>query len=324
MSSETALSTEQLNTILCRIQRINNQDVIVQQYWKHNGACCSTTSNNVAIAIKMLLGTLKQIHQLNGKYDNIEDCPDCNVVVNTYGSYQNQPQSTTIPVCNTNKTYSIRPVCYCTNSMNCNDSAKTSNLHHSSGNGTAIGLYDGAFLLANDIPMTFSATVGVLLFNVAMMQHRSLQQQQNSGASKNESYDRILCIYEQSLNLLQQQSMYSKTIQIILAATYNNMAHITLLKVKYSRDEHLGGALPEQSPKKHLVIHAMIRNIQAILQKLRMHSNCNHYHDHHTTILPVGEMCADDDYYDNYEYRFFLSNIQRYYGIQESNHASAA
>jgi hypothetical protein len=81
-------------------------------------------------------------------------------------------------------------------------------------------IYNGAFLITDEIPCKSRSVAAILLFNVALVQH---QQGMKHGES---SYmERALKFYEMSVRLLDNFAE-SRTLTVLLAALYNNMKNI--------------------------------------------------------------------------------------------------
>jgi hypothetical protein len=87
-------------------------------------------------------------------------------------------------------------------------------------------IYNGAFLLTNDIPIARDETAAVLCFNLAMMLHR-----EGLKVGKTSALREAMQLYQESFSLLghdANQLCYHKSIVVIVltAAICQNMAHI--------------------------------------------------------------------------------------------------
>jgi hypothetical protein len=83
-------------------------------------------------------------------------------------------------------------------------------------------IYNAAFLLTNDIPVSAAETAAVLLFNVGLIHHRNAIQ-----FNKRKEMAKALQLYQQSLGLLETDDKpYSATLAVLTAALCNNMAQI--------------------------------------------------------------------------------------------------
>lgn len=95
------------------------------------------------------------------------------------------------------------------------------------------GIYNGAFLLANDIPIAIPETVGVLSYNLGLIFHREGVQQ-----GRTSILYKALRLYERSLSILNNSQMNilnhsSMVIVALTAAICCNMAHIySLFSIK--------------------------------------------------------------------------------------------
>jgi hypothetical protein len=86
------------------------------------------------------------------------------------------------------------------------------------------GIYDGAFLLTNDIPVQLQETCATLLFNLALVHHKLGLTRNNRDLWKAEM------LYHQVIQVL-EASGYMQTcvgLQVMIAAAYHNIGQIYL------------------------------------------------------------------------------------------------
>jgi hypothetical protein len=81
-------------------------------------------------------------------------------------------------------------------------------------------VYNGLFLITDDVPSTSWSVGAVLVFNAGLLHHR-----EGIRLSKSESMARAVKFYKKSIRLLEEFAE-SETLTVMLAAIYHNMKHI--------------------------------------------------------------------------------------------------
>jgi hypothetical protein len=81
-------------------------------------------------------------------------------------------------------------------------------------------VYNGLFLITDDVPSTSWSVGAVLLFNAGLLHHR-----EGIRSGKSEPMARAVQFYKKSIRLLEEFAE-SETLTVMLAAIYHNMKHI--------------------------------------------------------------------------------------------------